>query len=245
MAPHRMRARTDRPRWRRPLSLVLDGLAVLAGVLLAFSVESWGQSRDDQARVQRMLAALEAELGVVGLELATRIESDETELAQIDTLFATVILPDGSVEPSAEDVSVMIESIGPRVIEPYQTGALDDLLISGGLTLVGDQQLRQGILEYSRSLRLEESRQENGVDFWNDHLSPYYFRYGDLGQFLVADPLGLQGPPPVTDAFVGAREFANLLGERRAITNRLRAARLGLQAQIDSLTRLLRESPAN
>ena len=227
------------------MDLGLEGLAVLGGVLLAFSVESWGQSVEQQARARRMLTALEAELGVVRLELATRMEADETELVLIDNLFATVILPDGRVTPSEDDVSAMIESIGPRVIEPYQTGALDDLLISGGLTLVDDQQLRQRILDYSRGLRLEESRQENAVDFWNDHLSPYYFRFGDLARFLVPDSLGLQAPRPVTDAFVGARAFANLLSERRAISNRLVAARRGLQEQIDSLTRLLRESPAS
>lgn len=244
MTSRHMPARDNSTRWKRPLTLVLDGLAVLAGVLLAFSVESWGQSVDQRARAQRMLDALEAELRVVTLEVTARIEIDETELAQIDTFFAAVVLPDAGVVPSQEDVSAMIESVAPRIIQPYQTAALDDLLTSGGLTLVEDQKLRQGILDYSRSLRFEESRQENAVDFWNDHLSPYYFRYGDLGKFLVADRLGLQAPPPVTDAFVRSREFANLLGERRAITNRLRSARRGLLAQIDALTLLMVDPPA-
>ncbi len=232
--------RTEPSRRSRLVTLSLEGLAVLAGVLLAFSVESYGESSDDQERVARMLVALAAELDVHADRLSSRIRADEEELNTIDSLFAAVVLPAEGVTPSVVDVTRAIERIGPKVIEPYQTGALDDLLLSGGLTLVEDQGIRQSILEYSRMLSHETAAQENGVDFWNDHLSPYYFEYGSLGRFLAADRLGLDAPPPVSGAFVRSRHFANLLGERRAIVNRLKNARVALGVQVDSLRHLLR-----
>jgi hypothetical protein len=207
------------------VTLSLEGLAVLAGVLLAFSVESYGESRDDQERVARMLVALDAELDVNADRLSSRIRADEEELNTIDSLFAAVVLPAEGVTPSVVDVTRAIERIGPKV---------------GGLTLVEDQGIRQSILEYSRMLSHETAAQENGVDFWNDHLSPYYFEYGSLGRFLAADRLGLDAPPPVSGAFVRSRHFANLLGERRAIVNRLKNARVALGVQVDSLRHLLR-----
>jgi hypothetical protein len=222
------------------VTLSLEGLAVLAGVLLAFSVESYGQARDDQERAARMLVALDAELDVNAGRLSSRIEADDEELNVIDSLFVAVVLPAEGVTPSVDAVTGAIERIGPKVVQPFQTGALDDLLLSGGLTLVDDQQVRQGILEYSRMLTYETAAQENGVDFWNDHLSPYYFEYGNLGHFLAADRLDLDAPPPVSGAFVRSRKFANLLGERRAIVNRLREARVSLRTQVDSLRQLLR-----
>ena len=231
-------------RGRRAVALVLQGLAVLAGVLLAFTVESYGQVRDDRARAARMLVALDAELDVTASTLASRIERDEGELNLIDSFFVAVVLPAAEVSPSIDDVAGLVEEIGPKVTVPYQTGALDDLLLSGGLILVEDQSVRQGILEYSRSLTQEAAAQENGVLFWNDHLSPYYFEFGNLGHFLAADRLGLEAPPPVMEAFVRSREFANLLGERRATVNRLRQARVRLLAQIEALGPLLRRAPA-
>ena len=119
---------------------------------------------------------------------------------------------------------------------PYQTGALDDLLLSGGLALVEDQNVRQVILEYSRLLSREAAAQENAVSFWNEHMSPYVFEYGDISRSLVADRLGLSAPPPVLEAFVNSRQFANIL-----ILNRLRSARRNLRTQIDSVRPLLHQ----
>lgn len=235
-----MTARPDSTRGARLLVILLEGLAVLAGVLLAFSVESYGQAREDRERVARMLSALESELDVNARRLDARIEADEDEITDIDSLFVAVILPAAGITPSIEDVTEAIVRMGPKVIEPYQTGALDDVLLSGGLNLIEDQRVRQGVLEYSRVLENEAAAQENGVDFWNDHLSPYYFEFGNLGQFLAGDRLGLEAPPPVREAFVRSRHFANLVGERRAILNRLRLARVDLRAQIDSVRPLLR-----
>lgn len=240
MTSETMTERSNRSWGARLLALILQGLAVLAGVLLAFAVDSYGQTRDNRERAARMLTALDSELEVNAGRLDILIQTDEEALAYIDSIFAAVVLPATDITPSIEDITGVIEGNGPMVIQPYQTGALDDLLLSGGLTLVEEQRVREAILDYSRFLSREEAAQDNGVSFWNEHLSPYYFEYGNLGRFLVADRLGLSAPPPVSEAFVRSRQFANLLGERRAIVNRLRIARLNLRAQIDSVRSLLR-----
>lgn len=234
-----MTERANRPWGLRLLSLFLQGLAVLAGVLLAFAVDSFGQTRDDRERAARMLTALDSELGVNAVRLDSLIERAEEDLGDIDSIFAAVILPPTGITPSVEDVSGAIFANGPIVTQPYQTGALDDLLLSGGLTLVEEQPVRQTILEYSRLLSREAAAQDNAVSFWNDHFSPYIFEYANISRFLVADRLALTAPPPVLEAFVHSRQFSNLLGERRAILNRLRSARLNLRAQIDSVRLLL------
>lgn len=214
---------------------------MLGGVLLAFAVDSYGQNREDAERVARMLTAVGAELEVNATRLSGRIAADEQEVSDIDSLFVTVTLvPEASAASvTGSDVTRMTQRVGPKVLEPYQTGALDDLVLSGGLNLIRDQVLRQAILNYSQRMSEERAAQENGVDFWNDHLSPYYFEHGNIAQFLVGEGLGLQTPPPDVGAFVRSREFANLLGERRAIVNRLRIARETLMEEIDSLRLLL------
>jgi hypothetical protein len=240
MAFETMTERANRRWGPRLLSLSLEGLAVLAGVLLAFAVDSYGQTRDDRQRAARMLTALDSELEVNAGRLDGLIESADRSLNEIDSIFAAVILPPAGIVPSAEDVTEAIRVNGPIVNVPYQTGALDDLLLSGGLALVEDQHVRQTILEYSRLLSREAAAQDNAVSFWNEHMSPYLFEYSDISRFLVADRLGLSAPPPALEAFVRSRHFANILGERRAIVNRLRSARRNLRTQIDSVRPLLR-----
>jgi hypothetical protein len=240
MAFGTMTERANRSQGLRLLSLILEGLAVLAGVLLAFAVDSFGQTRDDRERAVRMLTALDSELEANAVRLDNLIEAADRSLNEIDSIFAAVILPPAEIVPSVDDVTDAVEANGPIVTVPYQTGALDDLLLSGGLTLVEDQHIRQAILDYSRLLSREAAAQDNAVSFWNEHMSPYLFEYSDISRFLVADRLGLSAPPPVLEAFVHSRQFANILGERRAIVNRLRTARRNLRAQIDSVRPLLR-----
>jgi hypothetical protein len=220
--------------------ILLEGLAVLVGVLLAFWVESIGQVREDRQRAEQYLSAFATELEATSMRVDSLIEVGEEELADIDTFFAAVVLPPAGVTPSIEDVTLMISTIAPYWMHPYQRAALDDLLSSGGLPLVEDESVRQGILSYSRLLESEASVQQNAVAFWNDHLSPYYFEHASLSGFLVTDRLGLDSPPPSIEAFVDSREFANLLGERRAIVNRLRGTRIRLKEHIAGLGRLLR-----
>ena len=218
---------------------ILEGFAVLVGVLLAFWVESAGQDRQDAERAARLLSALRAEIQVNAAQLDERIADAAQEIALIDSVFGAVVLPPAGVTPTPEDVTNVVSWIGPVVLQPYQRGALDDLLTSGGLPLVQDDQVRQMVLEYARMLDREAGRQENGVDFWNDHLSGYYFEHANIAGFIVAGRLGLESLPPSVGAFVNSRRFANLLAERRAIVNRLRAARVTLKEHVDSMIVLL------
>ena len=220
--------------------VLLEGLAVLLGVLLAFWVESIGQDREDQQRADRYLSAFATELGATATRVDSLIAAGGDELAVIDSFFVTVVLPGAGATPTTEDVTGMIETVAPYWTQPYQRAALDDLLSSGVLPLVEDESVRQGILNYSRLLESEASVQENAVAFWNDHLSPYYFEHASLSGFLVADRLGLHSPSPSTEAFVNSREFANLLGERRAIVNRLTGTRIRLKEHMDAMGTLLR-----
>ena len=82
------------------------------------------QSPSSYELAPKLDAELEANVG----RLEARIEADEQELIDIDSLFVAVILPEAGITPSMEAVTGAIRQIGPKVIQPYQTGALDDLL---------------------------------------------------------------------------------------------------------------------
>ena len=222
-------------------SLVLEGLAVLVGVLLAFWVESLGQSRSDRQRAEAHLEALSSEL-LLNLELIDRrIQSGNEFVAASEHYLGTVVLPGEELNPDRDAVTEMIERMGPPQILEYQSGALDDLLSGGGLPLVTDETVRQGVLTYARLLADEAGTQQAAEHFWSEQLGPYYFQYGSLLGFMpIADSLGLEARPPVVEAFVRSRHFSNLLAERRQFERRLLNRRVRLKAHMDSLSSLIR-----
>ena len=229
---------TLRDRWA---GLLLEGMAVLGGVLLAFGVESYGVQRQERAAESAYLAALELELGVNSGMVDERIAVSEERIADAARYLLEVVhaTDDGGVD--ATEVNQMLRDVGPFRITRYQRGALDDLLASGGLELIRSEKIRRAILVYSRVLEQEGSRQEAALDFWERQMSPYYYEHASFYDFLAWEELGGR---PLADnvdigAFSGARAYSNLLIERRVRDRSLLRAREALAEQIDSVMILL------
>ena len=93
MAFETMTEMPNRPWGARLLSLSLEGFAVLAGVLMAFAVDSYGQTRDARERESRMLTALESELATNAVRLDSLIAAADQSIDEIDSIFVAVIFP--------------------------------------------------------------------------------------------------------------------------------------------------------
>jgi hypothetical protein len=229
---------TNRPSWSR---LVLEGVAVLLGVLAAFWVESVGQAHADRQKAEAHLDALRSELSVNQQILEERIGRGRRMVDTIEHYLATVVLPEAGASPSREDVTDMLNVTGPPRLVEYQRGAIDDLLAGGGLPILEDERVRQEVLTYARLLADEADAQQSMHRFWSDQVGPYYFEYGSLLDFMpIGDSLNLNAHPPVIEAFVRSRKFSNLMAERRQFEVRLLTRRTRLEAQVDSLGALIR-----
>ncbi|MDH5641502.1 MAG: hypothetical protein OEY28_09430 [Nitrospira sp.] len=231
-------SRVNRPAWSR---LALEGLAVLFGVLAAFWVESVGQAYANLEKVEAHLGALRSEISINQQILEAQIGNGRRMVDTIEHYLATVILPEAGASPGREEVTDMLKVTGPPQLVEYQRGALDDLLAGGGLPILDDELVRQGVLTYARLLADEADAQQSIDRFWSDQIGPYYFEYGSLLDFMpVGEELNLEAHPPVIDAFVRSRQFSNLMAERRQFELRLLRRRTMLETQTDSLVALIR-----
>lgn len=222
-------------------TLLVEGLAVLVGVLLAFWVESLGQARSDQQKVEAHLRALDSELARNSELVERRIESGRRSVAATEHYLATVVLPGADVDPDAIAVTGMLEGLGPPALLEFQRGALDDILSGGGLPLVTSDSIRTGVLTYARLLADEASTQQAAGRFWSDQIGPYLLEHGSILTFMsMGEELALDALPPEVGAFVRSRHFSNLLAERRYFELRLLLRRDRLKAQMDRLSALLR-----
>lgn len=229
---------TLRNKWRE---LLLEGLAVLLGVLLALAADSWAETRNAAQVEGAYLTALREELLENAALVTVQLRRTNTRVEEGSTFLAEVVhtTPTQTIGPA--EVNNMLLEVGPYRIMSYQRGALDDLLAAGGMELIRSPEIRRGILQYARLLEQESVRQAAALAFWEDHMSPYYYEHSSLAGFL--DWAGELGAPPTREldvsAFAGSMTYSNLLIERVVRDRSLLSAAEQLGQNIEELAEKL------
>jgi len=146
--------------------------------------------------------------------------------------------PPGSIPADSVDRLSLV--FGPsRVFQPPQA-ALNDLTEAGGITLVESPEVRREIAAYEQALARDQATQSALEQLFLTQIAPYRYEYG----VMIQDSIGgvdLPDRPFHADptAFLGKREYANLLVARiQRMYDAQQTHRL-VVARIDSLFRLL------
>lgn len=148
---------TRRIPWAR---LAIELAVIVGGILLALAIESWWESKADQALARDYLEALEAELDSdlerYRLSFLLRLDRKVEALAQI----APVVRRDA---PVPADTVAFLQAVGlgglagiPGSSALAGTTTFDEMVATGSLSLIEDPELRaQLIAFYNRSASLE------------------------------------------------------------------------------------------
>ena len=224
--------------WRHP---VIEGLAVLLGILVAFGIDAWWQERTDRATERELLSALAA-------EWRDARDGFEGHAASLDAEFdvsADVVRVLGSPESrviSNDSLHVLTRRMAPPTIYHAPRAALDDLTSSGGIALLQSDLLRRGIAGYRQSLAENLRVQELLLDIWLVHLAPYLYEHSTLELLPEqSSAMGTADPPPVPirvdrEAYLGNRTYQNLVAARAF---RIRDVRRSHELVLDRVTHLL------
>jgi hypothetical protein len=223
--------------WRHPL---VEGLAVLVGILIAFGLEAWWQDRSDEAAERTMLLALSSEVEDARAFFVSRDEALTADIDRADEIRralsseAALAIPDDSVNALAMGLGPISVVVPPRA-------ALDDLISSGGIGRVRSARLRLAVAAYVQALESDRRAQDAAVDLWLTRVAPYRYSHSTLA--VVSLPPLPDVPVSVDrDAYVGAREYINLLGARilrsRDVRTTHEAARLGAEKVLHELNAL-------
>lgn len=225
-------------KWR---SAVLDGFAVLVGILLAFAIDAWWDLRSQDEEARAYLAALETEL----LENRRIIDGDLEDLrswvADSRSFLEDVVSP--SAEPSDEQVKRMVFETGPWETTPLLTAALEDLKSSGGLPAIKSAELRRAIADYDRKLDRDASVLDAVRFYFREYILQYHIQHSSFTESEweeVAEVdeslVRFEGD---TKAFAANRTYANLLILRILGYSGLRDTRIEVQTQIDRVLALI------
>lgn len=149
---------SDRIRWK---TLVAESIAVVASILIAFSIDAWWDGRQEAEELLQTLRGLDSELTEVQQTAASNRERLLVEL-EVLRLF---------LSGSAEDLDAAAEAAQSGLyypltrtpVDPLESGFLNATIASGRLGLIPDSRTRVAITQLAElysviDVLLNESR---------------------------------------------------------------------------------------
>ena len=169
--------------WR---ASVLQGLAVLLGILVAFGIDASWSSRGERQAASASLRSLLSEV----VENRTRLEDRVAFLSRSATvaeayLVAMASAPTGSV--SQDSLRTMFDALGPLRVNPPLRAAFDDL-VSGGLRSIENAQVRRQILAYGQAMDQDMEGQRVLQAWYQTTQQPYTQVEGDIAGMRSLNP---------------------------------------------------------
>jgi len=118
----------------------LDGVVIVASILLAFGIEAWWSERQEAARRDELMEDLQAELATNTASLEGALGRQRLRAERLEILLNE--LSEAAVGLSADSVRALQESarVNPSWDESW--GILNLLIQSGDLTLLENRELR-------------------------------------------------------------------------------------------------------
>jgi hypothetical protein len=222
------------------LTALIEASSVLAGVLIAFWIDAAWDTRKDRGRERGYLRALAAELTTNRDRFGRYRESLDAQIETNDQALRTIVFARGSVPP--DSVREWLRTTAALFLELPEQAALSDILSSGGISFIEDPAVRRLISKYSDALDRQRAFQDNITAQWNANFVPYSTRHASLYDMVVGVPWndgtvasGLGSFDDDAAAFVGSREFANLLVHRSAL---IAMARIATEQLLDVMHEL-------
>ena len=196
------------------MQIFIEGVAIVLSILLAFAIDAWWERRGEIAEEREILIGLNAEF----VDLQERLMFWEGHLRTGSDLIEQ-FLSDDVESMSLEDMDLMFLHAALLANVLDQGGALDALLASGRLEMIGNTELRARLGKYPDLLEDIHTNDLSKRKFAMEQIAPYLARAGIPRELCPEGELTCTQPGPVP------REYLRLArdSELRAllITRRL------------------------
>lgn len=203
--------------------LGLEALAIVASILLAFTVDAWWERESELDTEMRVMQSLLEEFRINSERLDTLrayhsgIEASAVELLRLSA--------DGDVGISQDSVDHLISDLLWGGGGKWATGTLDALLASGDLGLIRNEDLRTKLAAWPRTLERVRGMEQGDFYTQRELLYPFLVRRGYLPKISNAireapgypEPYEYAVPLPLSAAaldhrgLLQDREFQNLV----------------------------------
>ena len=172
--------------------LVLEGLAIVVSILLAFSIDAWWDRREESVREELLLETLLADMRLLQ---SAREGRDEYADALIEA--ARRLIDIGRKPEDFKDdrqIDALLADL-TYLVGVYDQGlpALDLLFTSGELANIQNQDLRTSLMHLRFGLNVEQYHTRRELEFMDNVFYPFLDANASLAQVWGADD-GQPGP---------------------------------------------------
>lgn len=161
--------------------LVLEGLVIVASILLAFALDAAWEDRQKQLIREEYLRVLEDEFVSAADEMQEQIGDHERQLAAIETM----------LEDLAQGREFSISDFG-RLGGLYYFGpahpVFTDLANMGSVDILGFTSLRMALFSYGRQKEFLQNLHQRETAFWQNEMEPYLTQRFDYSFVLDGNP---------------------------------------------------------
>ncbi len=186
--------------WKR---ISAEGIAIVVSILLAFGIQAWWESRQDQAEEVEILAGLELEFEDQVVILEERRQSIQTALAEVGELLVAAqrgfwIETDGLIDDG------LIALLETSTIDLGQ-GVHDSLISSGRLELLANKRLRNALADWEGVLDEAHDDEFFSLGWVYAHMYPYLVQSGvplsrSFGDYIGTWPVPTESAAEREDA---------------------------------------------
>lgn len=126
------------------LRIAAEGTAIVVGILLAFAIDAWWESRQERVREADMLVEVKREFAATEIYLGSLIDRHRRLLAQLERIEELLAIgADANGEfPGLSDALWQIQPYEPRL------PVYENLLASSGLDAISNADLRRALRNY-------------------------------------------------------------------------------------------------
>ena len=191
--------------WSR---LTLEGLVIVASILLAFALDAAWENRQEKQRQTEYLKVLEDEFEAAGLEMAEQVEDHERQMSAIDAILL-------DLEQGINiDNRAFFSLFGLYYFGPAHP-VFSDLANTSSVDVLEFGKLRNALFEYGKSKEFLSILYNREMAFFHDQMEPYMARH--LLYPTAYDPEGSKVPTISPDGSSMRNDpyFRNLLLRRK------------------------------
>lgn len=223
----------------------MEAAAIVASILLAFSIDAWWKQQQDHLEEEKILASLRDDFEESRKLVSFARNEAAIKMKSVETLL--ILASNRNPDYDGEEIDQHLHNLGWWTEQNLViSGSFNSVISSGTLQLIENAELRQDVADWPRYLNSVITLLKQDFDAYTNVMQPYIRRHGYLAQidqhFQVREGYTDYGWAPVPyseslridhSAMLEDLQFVNLLTEQLWIQREVKVTLAELHEFLD------------